>query len=102
MPLDNPNEPHKFLAMEPGSKPCKIRLREYLGSRILHLTLGCPHNQDSPSFCPLHEVRKLEPCMWATWTQMLTDEDLEYLYAYHEICLHWQSTDSEQFHQKTV
>jgi len=91
MPLDKPGPPHKVTDMEGGYDHGGVQRREQLASNVLQLTLGCPHDQCNPCFCPLHEIRKLEPAQRADWVRMLTAEDLEYLTTYHEICLHWWS-----------
>jgi len=88
-PIDNPEQSHEFTGMECGLTPQKSRQREELASNILQLTTGCPYGFDNPDFCPLHGVSMLEPAERAKWVEMLTDEELEYLSTYHEICLLW-------------
>jgi len=63
--------------------------REQFVEEVLHFALACPHNGDNPPFCPLHEIRKLSPEERIEWIHMLTDEDLAYIAAYHQICLQW-------------
>jgi hypothetical protein len=93
MPLDNPDQLQNISDMDGALDARRIRLREDLASQVLHLTLGCPHDMGNPPCCPLHEVRKLTPMERVQWVLMLTDEELEYLANYHEICLHWRSFD---------
>ena len=78
--------------MEGGHDADRVRRKEELACNILQLTLGCPHDQCNPSFCPLFEVRKLDLDERVQWVHRLTDEDLEYLSTYHEICLLWRAT----------
>jgi hypothetical protein len=61
--------------------------RERLLTDIQHLTLACPRDNCNPSFCPLHDVRKLAPENRVEWVRALTDDDLEYFATYHQICL---------------
>lgn len=67
-------------------------LREHLLSDIIHLTLACPHDNSNPPFCPLHEVRKMTREEIIKWIRMLSDEDLQYLATYHQVCLQWRAT----------
>jgi len=96
MRLDNPHPPHKIIGMEGRLEPVSAMRREDLALNILQLTLHCPHDQCNPSFCPLHDVRKLTPENRADWVRLLTDEDLKYIETYHEICLHWRALGDGQ------
>ena len=61
-------------------------------SNILGLTLACPYDDRNPEFCPLCDVRKLPVRQRITWVKMLSDDDVEYLATYHQICLHCRET----------
>jgi hypothetical protein len=61
--------------------------REQFLENVLQLSVVCPHENSNPSFCPLHEVRKLPPEQRMEWVHMLTDQDFEYIAAYHQFCL---------------
>ena len=94
MPLDKPDQLQKINDMDGALDARRIRLREDLASQVLHLTLGCPHDMGNPPCCPLNKIRELTPAERVQWVLMLTDEELEYLSTYHEICLHWRSLDA--------
>ena len=68
--------------------------REQILSDILNLTVACPHDYSNPPFCPLHEVRKMSFNDRIKWVHMLSDEELEYINSYHQICLHLKSTEA--------
>ena len=61
--------------------------REQRLTTVMGLTLSCPHDDGNPAFCPLCEVRKLPPSGRIAFVRGLSDEDLEYLGTYHQICL---------------
>ena len=56
------------------------------------LALACPHDDGNPEFCPLCDVRKLPVRQRIAWVKMLSDDDLEYLGTYHQICLQCRET----------
>ena len=61
-------------------------------SEIFPLMEACPYDNGNPPFCPCHEVRKLTPEERNEWVRALSGADLEYIAAYHQICLQWRST----------
>jgi hypothetical protein len=65
--------------------------REQVLSQVQHLSVSCPHDNCNPSFCPLHDVRKLTLEERMKWVRALSDEELEYLITYHQICLQWMN-----------
>ena len=65
--------------------------RSQIRSDVVHLTAACPHDGANPPFCPLHEVRKLSAEGRIKWIHTLADADLEYIAAYHPICLKWRA-----------
>lgn len=50
------------------------------------LTKRCPATGGNPGDCPLCGVRSLTVRKRQAWMRGLTDEDLDYLVAYHKIC----------------
>ena len=65
--------------------------REQVLSQVLHLSLACPFDDCNTSNCPLDKVRKLPLEERTEWVCSLSDEDLEYLTTYHQICLQWKN-----------
>jgi len=66
------------------------RQKEQLLAGILPLIMECPYDGCNPGFCPLHDLRML-PCLERVELIMrLPEDELEYLKAYHEICLQWR------------
>ena len=65
--------------------------REQVLSQSLHLAVACPYDSSNPPFCPLCGVRKLPLEERIQWVRSLSNNDLEYLSAYHQICSHWAS-----------
>lgn len=61
--------------------------RAVLERRALELSKQCPVNQANPTDCPLAGVRPLVLSERRKWIQRLSDEELEYLGAYHSCCL---------------
>jgi len=54
---------------------------------IAELTCECPVNKDNPADCPLANVRKLSPEERRKWVQDLPESEVNYLIAYHHLCL---------------
>lgn len=50
------------------------------------LTKRCPATGGNPEDCPLCGVRSLPARKRQAWMRGLTDEDLDYLSAYHKLC----------------
>ncbi len=65
------------------SSPDRTRMQ----SDVLRLTFACPHGLENPDCCPLHGVRALDEAGRSNWVLRLNDEELEYLTAYHQVCL---------------
>jgi hypothetical protein len=61
-------------------------------SIVLKLTVACPHDNSNPPYCPLHEVRKLSVEERMKWAEALSDEEMQYLGTYHQVCLQWRET----------
>ena len=58
-----------------------------LRDNILSLAMTCPVEHCNPEDCPLFKVRKLELTWRLEWFRDLSDADLEYLNAYHFVCM---------------
>lgn len=65
--------------------------RSKILSDVVHLAEACPHDGSNPAFCPLHEVRKMGGEEKETWARALSDQDLNYLALYHQVCLQWRA-----------
>ena len=61
--------------------------RTRMQSDVLHLTAACPHGFKNPDGCPLNGVRALDEVGRIAWVMQLSDEELEYATAYHQVCL---------------
>ncbi len=53
----------------------------------MELVHGCPADQCNPADCPLFEVRQLSYHQRFQWFNALAPADLEFLAAYHYVCL---------------
>jgi hypothetical protein len=56
-------------------------------ANVLKLSDACPFHVANPADCPLFEVRKLAPAKRSQWVDALSKADLEYLAAYHRVCI---------------
>jgi hypothetical protein len=59
-----------------------------LPASLLKLSEACPFDQTNPEDCPLFTLRKMRPKNRSQWLSALTEDDLEFLAAYHRVCLH--------------
>ena len=69
------------------------REREEVLSQVIQLTAACPIENCATPLCPLFEVRKLAAGERMEWIRALSNEDLEFLSAYHQICLQWMGRE---------
>lgn len=53
----------------------------------MELIHGCPLDLCNPEDCPLYQVRQLSYNRRIEWFNALPPEDLEYLAAYHYVCM---------------
>ena len=58
-----------------------------LRAEILEIAQNCPVDACNAEDCPLFQVRQLPPDQRGQWIDSLTQADLEYLTAYHHVCL---------------
>jgi hypothetical protein len=68
--------------MKPKSEKAKVALRD----SALSLAKECPVDRSNPDDCPLHGVRQLGPVRSCQWIRELSEDDLSYLNAYHNVC----------------
>jgi hypothetical protein len=68
-----------------ASRRRKERLRAHLRPLVSCCPAGAERNPDD---CPLHELRKMEFSQRRKWFNALAEDDLSYLAAYHDVCLH--------------
>lgn len=66
-----------------GSARRRNELRHYL----LELLDACPLEQCNPEDCPLSSLRQIDSKDRQAWLKALAEDDLEYLAAYHRVCL---------------
>lgn len=72
-----------FVAM----KPIETKLRNVMLDNALGLAMNCPVDECNPADCPLYPVRQLDLSRRLEWFKALTDDDLQYLNAYHFTCM---------------
>lgn len=58
-----------------------------LRAELMELVHRCPVDRCNPADCPLFEVRRLSYHQRLQWFSALTEADLEFLAAYHFVCL---------------
>jgi len=63
------------------------QMRYELQQAVLSLAPACPVDGCNPADCPLFGVRQLDPALRAQWFKSLTDGDLDFLTAYHNVCM---------------
>jgi hypothetical protein len=54
---------------------------------ILNLAATCPVEGCNAADCPLFAIRKLTPARRRKWLNTLTAEELDFLCAYHHVCM---------------
>jgi hypothetical protein len=58
-----------------------------LRASLSQLSDACPFHIANPEDCPLFPVRRMEPTKRLQWFDGLSESGLEYLAAYHRVCL---------------
>jgi hypothetical protein len=71
------------------SPPASI---EMMQAQLLEALNACPVEQCNAGDCPLYALRQLEFPQRVGWLKSLDHADLEYLLAYHYICMHLKTT----------
>ena len=61
--------------------------KEELRASLLELAECCLLGQANPEDCPLFLLRKMDPVKRSQWFNLLSEDDLIYLAAYHQVCL---------------
>ena len=61
--------------------------RVWLERLAFALSCRCPFDGANPSDCPLHGLRFLGEIERLEWLSCLTDDELDYLAAYHLCCI---------------
>ena len=61
--------------------------RVWLERLAFALSCKCPFDGSNPIDCPLHGLRYLNEIERLGWLNCLTDDELEYLAAYHLCCI---------------
>lgn len=74
------------------NRPSKIKLHSAKTGRELKefvaaLAVDCPVGHSNPEDCPLHDLREQKMPARLKWLQALGEDDLQYLAAYHQVCL---------------
>jgi hypothetical protein len=72
--------------MKRASTSTSTKLRANLIANLLETLESCPIGSCNPPDCPLFALRKLKKSERLRWLNALTDADLEYFAAYHEVC----------------
>lgn len=63
---------------------------EQLKTGLLELVESCPARHCNPKDCPLFDLRKMPRSRRIQWFNTLNQDDLEYLAAYHYVCMNIQ------------
>lgn len=58
-----------------------------LRAELMELIHGCPVDLCNPEVCPLFHLRQMNYNRRIEWFNALSQEDLEYLAAYHHVCM---------------
>jgi hypothetical protein len=67
---------------------------DLLRASLISLTERCPGVECNPEDCPLFRLRKMKPSARLQWFQALTEEDLDFLAAYHHVCMNVKLTEN--------
>lgn len=70
----------------PAQRPTALSVSE-LRANLLDLLKVCPVDLCNPVDCPLFPLRKMDYRRRLLWFSALSREDLEYLAAYHNVCM---------------
>ena len=62
-------------------------LKDKLRAEVFSLAESCPIDECNPEDCPMYNFRKLKHPQRLHWLNALSQEELAYLIAYHDICL---------------
>jgi hypothetical protein len=76
----------KTRIMGPTTNPMGEQPKTALRDNLLGLFKHCPVELSNPEDCPLFAVRKAGPTRRLRWFNDLTEDDLVYLNAYHNVC----------------
>ena len=58
-----------------------------LRANVLALAEACPVENCNPTDCPLYQLRQKPYTARLAWFNALSEDDLAYLAAYHDVCL---------------
>ena len=58
-----------------------------LRANLLELAEACCYDRSNPEDCPLFLLRQKEPARRFDWVNALGESDLQFLAAYHHVCL---------------
>jgi hypothetical protein len=61
--------------------------KDQLEASLFALTRRCPVDQCNPVDCLLYSVRKMKPSARLLWLRAVTEEDLDFIAAYHHVCM---------------
>jgi hypothetical protein len=70
--------------------------KELLRANLFSFAQACPVEDCNPAECPLYQLRQMKYTERLEWLNALSEEDLAYLTAYHDVCLNLKLT--EQLH----
>ena len=66
---------------------------EQLRKGLLEVLSACPTEACNPTDCPLYQLRQMEYERRLQWLNALSRSDLEYLAAYHYVCMKLKAGD---------
>ena len=58
-----------------------------LRASLISLAERCPVVERNPEDCPLFRVRKMKPAARLKWLEALSEDDLDFIAAYHHVCM---------------
>jgi hypothetical protein len=61
--------------------------KDELRASLISLAKCCPVDECNPEDCLLFSVRKMKPSARLKWFKALTKGDLNFITAYHHVCL---------------
>ena len=73
--------------LEPSTHAVAHLPLEKLRSCLQGLTEFCPVDRCNPVDCPLFNLRTMDPVERLRWFNALEPADLNYLAAYHQVCM---------------
>jgi len=91
-------------AMTTTASLTSAQRKSELRANVLALAEACPVENCNPTDCPLYQLRQKKYTARLAWFNALSEDDLAYLAAYHDVCLNLklaQKVAEENFFPET-